>query len=189
MLPSSPSLRGVGQEGQSQAREDKGGTGRADTRKHAGDVHCILDIVDVGCDTRDELAPKYIPEPKSLASRMANAWRGTAGQALWVCLCFPGQSESGLLGRAKAAAKGPRPGEKTIKTTPRPPKRFPRVLTSRPWGNQKWDQIVSDTAGAVRDKDKQAQAHASVGLDLLLPIIVDHHCAGCGTQGSRHGGI
>lgn len=61
-----------------------------DTRKHAGDVHCILDIVDVGCDTRDELARKDIPEPKSLASRMANAWRGTAGQGVVGVLVLSG---------------------------------------------------------------------------------------------------
>lgn len=47
-------------------------------------------------------------------------WHGMARHGVvGVCLCILGQSESGLLGRAKAGAKGPRPGEKTIKTTPK----------------------------------------------------------------------
>lgn len=60
---------------------------------------------------------------------MANAWHcmawhgmarhGVVGVCVCLCLCFLGQSESGLLGRAKAGAKVPRPGEKTIKTTPK----------------------------------------------------------------------
>lgn len=54
---------------------------KEDTRKHTRDVHCILDIVDVGCDTRTELAPEDIPEPKNWQSHgkcMANAWPGMA---------------------------------------------------------------------------------------------------------------
>lgn len=40
-------------------REDERGTSnqRRPQEKHVDDVHCILDIVDVGCDTDVELAP------------------------------------------------------------------------------------------------------------------------------------
>lgn len=74
---------GVGQEGDDDGRT---GGGQEDTRKHTGDVHCILDIVDVGCDTRVELAPEYIPEPKNWQSHgKCMAWNGTARRCGCAC--------------------------------------------------------------------------------------------------------
>lgn len=140
--------RGTVTEGQGRRRPRK-----EDTRKHTRDVHCILDIVDVGCDTRAELAPKYIPEPKNWQSHgKCMAWHGTARRC--GCACAFWGNLNLAAGSCQDGCQGPKAWGKSDQNNPRTPKRFPRVLTSRLWSNQKWDQIVSDTAGAINDKHK-----------------------------------
>lgn len=149
----------VGRRGEGNTRRQEG-TRKEDTRKHTRDIHCILNIVDVGCDTDIELALMF--PSRRIGDRMANAWHGLArhGTALWVCLCFLGQSESGCWVVPRRLPRTQGLGKKRSKQPPRPPKRFPRVLTSRPWSNQKRDQIVSKKgpaqSGTSRCKTNQS---------------------------------
>ena len=62
------------------ARGYRRGTRIEDTRKHTRDIHCILNIVDVGCDTEVELALMF--PGRRIGSRMANAWHGMARHSM-----------------------------------------------------------------------------------------------------------
>lgn len=72
-------------------------------REHTRDIHCILNIVDVGCDTNAELV--HISPSRRIGGRMANAWQLWHGVGGCARECGLLVLLRGNLDRAKAAAK------------------------------------------------------------------------------------
>lgn len=117
------------------------------------------------------------------------AWHGTARRCGCAC-AFWGNLNLGCW-VCQDGCQGPKAWGEKDQNNPRTPKRFPRVLTSRPWSNQKWDQIVSDTrAGQPRDrhnKHQPIQTYCYPSLSTIIVRAVEPRARGTEASRAREG--